>query len=69
MRTEPPFNINEPFPNPDEIKPIKPIEKDQPVDGEKKGDQKNKDFEKKEKQKVPPVDPFGNLGNKIDITI
>ena len=69
MRTVEPFNINEPFPNPEAVKPVKPIEKVRPVGGEKKGDQKNNDSEKKEKSKIPPADPFGNLGNKIDTTI
>jgi hypothetical protein len=70
MRTEPPFNLNEPFPNPKELKPIRETEKmKQPDlrDGKEDLPEKGKKREKKEKKDLPKNDTTGDLGNKIDV--
>jgi hypothetical protein len=75
MRTEPPFNLNEPFPNPKEVKPIREIGKPKPFDPRDKKENPPKKSEKpdeedeEEKKKPPNNDPTGNLGNELDNTI
>jgi hypothetical protein len=70
MRTEPPFNINEPFPNPEELKPIREIEKLKPFDPKDKKEnppKKNKKREKEEEKNPPNNDLTGDLGKGIDV--
>ena len=69
MRTDPPFNIDNPFPDPREIKPIKGMEKSAAISREKQKEEgKKKKREEEKEENNPPPDPFGKIGGNLDIS-
>ncbi|MDD5528071.1 MAG: hypothetical protein PHO56_03820 [Patescibacteria group bacterium] len=71
MRTNSPFNIDNPFPNPEQVRPIEPKAKIPPLNCKKEEPEKKKN-KKREKPdlptvKLPPPNPFGEKGRDIDL--